>query len=160
MPDLIAEQLDNIGVAASRLTVELTETALMADPERALNTLGRLSAMGVEIAIDDFGTGYSSLSYLTRLPAHHLKIDRTFVRDLADETRQAAVVRSTIELGHTLGLRVVAEGVEDEATRRFLSDAGCDRAQGYQFGRPIPAHDVLRWCAEREEPGLAESLAA
>jgi EAL domain-containing protein (putative c-di-GMP-specific phosphodiesterase class I) len=106
--------------------------------------------MGVEIAIDDFGTGYSSLSYLTRLPAHHLKIDRTFVRNLGDETRQAAVIRSTIELGHTLGLRVVAEGVEDEATRAFLSELGCDRAQGFQFGRPIPAHDVLRWCADHD----------
>jgi diguanylate cyclase (GGDEF)-like protein len=160
LPALISQHLTEIGVAASSLTVELTETALMADPERALNTLGRLSAMGVEIAIDDFGTGYSSLSYLTRLPAHQLKIDRTFVRDLADETRQAAVVRSTIELGHTLGLSVVAEGVEDEATREFLADVGCDRMQGFQFGRPIPAHDVLRWCAERGEPSNEEPIAA
>jgi diguanylate cyclase (GGDEF)-like protein len=160
LPELIAQQLSEASVSAGSLTVELTETALMADPERALNTLMRLSAMGVEIAIDDFGTGYSSLSYLTRLPAHHLKIDRTFVRDLGDETRQAAVIRSTIELGHTLGLRVVAEGVEDEATRAFLSELGCDRAQGFQFGRPIPAPDVLRWCAQRGELGMDESIAA
>jgi EAL domain-containing protein (putative c-di-GMP-specific phosphodiesterase class I) len=160
LPDLISQQLAEFGVAPSSLTVELTETALMADPERALNTLTRLGAMGVQMAIDDFGTGYSSLSYLTRLPAHQLKIDRAFVRNLGDETRQAAVVHSTIELGHTLGLEVVAEGVEDEATRELLSGLGCDRVQGFHVARPMPGRDVARWCAERGEPSGKQSLAA
>jgi diguanylate cyclase (GGDEF)-like protein len=160
LPDIIAHQLSDVGLAASSLTVELTETALMADPEGALKTLVRLGEMGVEIAIDDFGTGYSSLSYLTRLPVHLLKIDRSFVRELASETRQAAVVRSTVELGHTLGLQVVAEGVEDEATREFLSEIGCDRAQGFHLGRPMPAPDILRWCAARAGFADDESVAA
>jgi diguanylate cyclase (GGDEF)-like protein len=160
LPDLIGQLLAEHGVAPSRLTVELTETALMADPERALNTLTRLGAMGVQMAIDDFGTGYSSLSYLTRLPAKQLKIDRAFVRNLGDEMRQAAVVHSTIELGHTLGLEVVAEGVEDEATRELLSGLGCDRVQGFHIARPMPGRDVVRWWAERCEPGGRQSLAA
>ncbi|MGI9147231.1 MAG: bifunctional diguanylate cyclase/phosphodiesterase [Chloroflexota bacterium] len=160
LPGLISRHLADSGVEPSHLTVELTETALMADPERALNTLARLGDMGVEIAIDDFGTGYSSLSYLTRLPAHQLKIDRAFVSGLADETRQTAVVRSTIELGHTLGLKVVAEGVEDEVTCELLSDLGCDRVQGYHFARPMPARDIARWCTERRDLGGEHSLAA
>ncbi|MDQ6674796.1 MAG: EAL domain-containing protein [Chloroflexota bacterium] len=144
LPELIAKQLASVGLPASSLTVQLTETALMADPERALRTLERLGAMGVEIAIDDFGTGYSSLSYLTRLPVDQLKIDRSFVGDRADQTRESAVVRSTVDLGHTLGLEVVAEGVEDAATRQFLSQLGCDRAQGFHLGRPMPGHEVVR----------------
>ncbi len=160
LPDLIAQHLAENGVAPRSVTLELTETALMADPERALTTLARLGAMGVEIAIDDFGTGYSSLSYLTRLPAHQLKIDRAFVRDLVDETRQAAVVRSTVELGHTLGLKVVAEGVEDEATRELLSGLGCDWVQGFHLARPMPAREVARWCATRRDLGDEQALAA
>jgi EAL domain-containing protein (putative c-di-GMP-specific phosphodiesterase class I) len=160
LPDLISQELFDLGLSARSLTVELTETASMADPERALSTLAQLKAMGVEIAIDDFGTGYSSLSYLTRVPAHQLKIDRTFVRDLADEKHLAAVVRSTIELGHTLGLKVVAEGVEDEATCELLSEFGCDRAQGFYFARPMPADAVLRWCADRGKLEDKPSIAA
>jgi diguanylate cyclase (GGDEF)-like protein len=160
LPELVSEQLAETDLSAGCLTVELTETALMADPERALNTLVRLEAMGVKIAIDDFGVGYSSLSYLTRLPAHQLKIDRSFVLGLAHGTREAAVVRSTNELGHTLGLSVLAEGVEDAATREFLAGVGCDQVQGFHLGRPLPADEIVRWFAERASTGGEQRLAA
>jgi EAL domain-containing protein (putative c-di-GMP-specific phosphodiesterase class I) len=95
--------------------------------------------MGVRVAIDDFGTGYSSLSYLTQLPVDELKIDRSFVRGMADDAGHATIVRSIIELGHSLGLRVVAEGLEDDESYRRLVELNCDLAQGYHLGRPVPA---------------------
>ncbi len=134
--------LDRHGVAPERLRLELTETAVMADPEGALRTLTELHAMGVRLAVDDFGTGYSSLAYLRHLPVDEIKIDQTFITRLATDHADAHIVRSTIELAHSLGLSVVAEGVEDAATLAVLRDFGCDRAQGYHVARPMPADQV------------------
>ena len=120
----------------------------MADPAQALEIVRRLSAMGVRIAIDDFGTGYSSLSYLKRLAVNELKVDRSFVRHMVDDSHDVAIVRSTISLAHELGLEVVAEGIEDKATWDLLALLGCDTAQGYFMSRPQPAADLERWMRE------------
>jgi EAL domain-containing protein (putative c-di-GMP-specific phosphodiesterase class I) len=108
----------------------------------------RLSAMGVSIAIDDFGTGYSSLAYLKRLAVHELKVDRSFVRHVVDDTHDVAIVRSTISLAHELVLQVVAEGIEDKPTWQLLAKLGCDTAQGYFMSPPLPAADLSRWLDE------------
>jgi diguanylate cyclase (GGDEF)-like protein/PAS domain S-box-containing protein len=145
-PDLLhtmTSLLDKWAVAPSALTVELTETAFMGDPDRALDVLTRLNRMGVRIAIDDFGTGYSSLGYLKRLTVHQIKIDKSFVMNMAAEKSDFTIVRSTINLGHNLGLRVIAEGVEDQTTWNLLSCLGCDAAQGYYVSRPLPVSDLL-----------------
>jgi len=114
-----------------------------------LQVLTALCELGVRIAIDDFGTGYSSLGYLKRLPAHELKIDRSFVADMANVERDHVIVRSTIDLGHNLGLQAVAEGVEDQRTLDLLSGLGCDLAQGFFLSRPLPAEKVADWCRRR-----------
>jgi len=124
------------------LRIELTESAIMGDPEHAIDVLTRLTECGVRLSVDDYGTGYSSLAYLKRLPIDEIKIDRSFVRDMAGDPADAAIVASTIGLGHSLGLRVVAEGVEDEETWRRLAELGCDLAQGYYLSRPLPAADL------------------
>ena len=114
----------------------------MADPTLALEVLGRLHRLGVGLAVDDFGTGYSSMAYLKELPVDELKIDRSFVSQMAISASDAVIVRSTIDLGHNLGLRVVAEGVETQHAWEQLSELGCDIAQGYYLGRPMPAADL------------------
>jgi diguanylate cyclase (GGDEF)-like protein len=124
---------------ARLLTLEITESALMGDPERAAELLMDLAGMGVQLSIDDFGTGYSSLSSLRMLPVHELKIDRSFVRDMLNQPLDASIVRAIVDLGHTLGLSVVAEGVEDQATAMELSRLGCDIGQGYHLGLPTTA---------------------
>jgi len=144
LPDMVAELLSTWQVSPSRLMVEITENGLMAEPARALQTVTGLRAMGIRIAIDDFGTGYSSLAYLKRLPVDELKIDRSFVRELAGDRDDLAIVRSTISLGHDLGLRIVAEGVEDAATMDLLQELGCDIGQGYHISRPVPPQDLVR----------------
>jgi len=152
-PDLvehISAELESKGVAAGQLGLELTESTLMVDPARAADTLRRIDDSGVRIAIDDFGTGYSSLAYLRKLPFSELKIDKSFVMRLAKEEGDAAIVRSTSDLGHNLGMSVVAEGVEDERTLDVLSSFGCDAAQGYFLGRPMPAADLAVW--RRQSP--------
>jgi EAL domain-containing protein (putative c-di-GMP-specific phosphodiesterase class I) len=141
----VAELLNASGVAPERLALEITESAIMADPDRAAEVLGRLGQMGVRIAIDDFGTGYSSLASLARLPVHELKIDRAFMKNVTARRDDAIIVRSTIELAHNMGLWVVAEGVEDQATLTLLAALGCDAAQGYFISRPLPAEDFARW---------------
>jgi len=123
--------------------VEITENGLMADPARALHSIAALRLMGIRIAIDDFGTGYSSLAYLKRLPVDELKIDRSFVRELASDEHDLAIVRAAISLGHDLGLRIVAEGIEDAETWDRLRRLGCDVAQGYFIGRPMPASALV-----------------
>jgi len=132
-------------VPAERLILEITESTIMADPQRALGVLTRLSEMGIRLSIDDFGVGYSSLSYLKRLPVDEIKIDRSFVAQMADDEDDAFIVRSTIDLGRNLGLSVVAEGVETEAVWNELSELGCDYAQGWFLGRPMPAADLGDW---------------
>jgi diguanylate cyclase (GGDEF)-like protein len=139
LPDEVTEALERFGVPADRLELEITENTILTDPLRARSVLARLSALGVSLAIDDFGAGYSSLGYLKRLSVDVLKIDRSFVMNMSSDENDEVIVRSTIELGHNLGLRVVAEGVEDEETMRRLSELDCDVAQGYFLGRPTPA---------------------
>jgi EAL domain-containing protein (putative c-di-GMP-specific phosphodiesterase class I) len=149
LPEQVAEALDKWEVPAHRLTVEVTETSIMSDPRRAVRVLSQIRAMGVSLAIDDFGTGYSSLSYLRQLDVDELKIDRSFVTHLAGNGSDEIIVRSTVDLGHNLGLRVVAEGVESEDTVARLARLGCDRAQGYFIGRPMSEELMERWLAER-----------
>jgi EAL domain-containing protein (putative c-di-GMP-specific phosphodiesterase class I) len=135
------------------VTLELTETAVMTDPERVQNMLAPLHRLGVKTAIDDYGTGYSSLALLKRLPIDVIKIDRTFVADMMSNGDDAAIVRSTINLGHDLGLEVVAEGVEDRATWDRLSRLGCDRVQGYYISRPLSVDDFGAWYATNDVAG-------
>ncbi|MGW5671406.1 putative bifunctional diguanylate cyclase/phosphodiesterase, partial [Micromonospora sp. NPDC003776] len=143
--DQIADRLTRYGVRPDRLQVEITEGALMADPRRVLASISQLHRIGVGIALDDFGTGYSSLQHLRRLPLSEVKVDRSFVLGMADDPDDAAIVRSMIELAGALGLRVVAEGVEDERTWRLLHAAGCDVAQGWFHARPMPAEELATW---------------
>lgn len=141
----VTELLERRAVAPNRLTLEITESSIMADPAQATSVLTALHEMGVRTAIDDFGTGYSSLSYIKRLPMHVLKIDQSFVRSMMTDERDCAIVRSAIELGHNLGLELVAEGVEDVETRALLASLGCDRAQGYCISPPLPPEELERW---------------
>lgn len=130
---------------ARAFCLEITESAIMEDPQRAIVTLDRLAAIGFKLSIDDFGTGYSSLAYLKRLPVNELKIDQSFVRDMATSPDDAAIVRATIDLAHTIGIRVVAEGVENAEAWELLHSLGCDQAQGFHMGRPMPVADFLTW---------------
>jgi EAL domain-containing protein (putative c-di-GMP-specific phosphodiesterase class I) len=129
-----------------RLQVEVTESAVMTDATQAADVLTLLTSKGVTASIDDFGTGYSSLGLLRRLPVHELKIDKSFVLGMAgDGGEDTAIVRSTADLAHNLGLTVVAEGVEDQWTLDLLGTLGCDEAQGYHIARPMPSPDLMTW---------------
>jgi diguanylate cyclase (GGDEF)-like protein len=139
LPDDVAGLLARFSLPPSALELEVTESALIADPVRTHTVLHRLHAKGVGISIDDYGTGYSSLAYIRRMPINELKIDKSFVMGMATDENDAVIVRSTIDLARNLGLRVVAEGVETEEAWRHLASLGCEVAQGYFFGRPIPA---------------------
>jgi diguanylate cyclase (GGDEF)-like protein len=143
--DYLAQRLSRAGIPPDQIQIEITETALMADPHSVLNTVRRLSELGVGIALDDFGTGYSSLLHLRRLPLTEVKIDQSFVRSMATNSDDEAIVRSTIGMAHALGLRVVAEGVENAAVAAMLADAGCDLAQGWHYGRPMPPDRLVGW---------------
>ena len=132
-------------VPPHRLVLEITETSIMFDQELALHILTRFTDMGVRVAIDDFGTGYSSLSYLKKLPVTQLKIDKTFVLDMLDNDNDAVIVNATIDLGHNLGLQVVAEGVENEETLQRLRQRGCDAMQGYHINYPLRGEDFPPW---------------
>jgi len=140
--DEVQRALAEHALDASALEVEITESVLMADPQRASRTLQVLHALGVQIAIDDFGTGYSSLAYLKRFPAQTVKIDRSFVNGLPQDRDDAAITQAVIAMAHSLGLEVVAEGVETRAQLDFLMRLGCDQAQGYFIGRPVPAEQL------------------
>ncbi|MEO5980841.1 MAG: EAL domain-containing protein [Pedococcus sp.] len=150
LPDEVAAMLAARDLPSGALQLELTEEFLMADRDRARNILTRLRASGVQISIDDFGTGYSSLSYLRDLPIDELKLDRSFVSPMADDPRAAALVASTIGLAHSLGLRMVAEGVEDNAAYAELTRLGCDQAQGFYMSRPVPAAELDHWLNSRD----------
>lgn len=132
-------------VSASSFCLEITESAIMDDPLRAQNTLNILHALGTQLSIDDFGTGYSSLAYLKQLPVHELKIDKSFVKNMEHDANDAKIVRSTVDLGHNMGLRVVAEGIETRQVWNLLSEMGCDSGQGYYMSRPIPADEFSSW---------------
>jgi len=143
------------GLPAEVLTLEITEGTIMAEPARAVETLRQLRGTGVRLSVDDFGTGYSSLSYLKRLPVDEVKIDRAFVGGLAEDPADVAIVRAVLTLAGSLNLDVVAEGVEDEASRQVLDELGCDLLQGYHLSRPMPGAAVLPWLASRQ--GAAEA---
>jgi diguanylate cyclase (GGDEF)-like protein len=150
LPEQVAEALEKWGAPASILCLELTESFLMSDPTRSIGVMDELSRVGVGLSIDDFGTGYSSLAYMRRLPINEIKIDRSFVTNMDVDASNATIVKATVDLGRNMGLRVVAEGVENEATWEMLKSVGCEVAQGYWMSRPIPAADVTKWIMERE----------
>ncbi len=151
LPDTIAAMLAQYEVPARLLYCEITESAIMADTQCTLQVLNRLVALGVRLSIDDYGTGYASLSYLKQLPAAELKIDRAFVRSLPTDLADQAIVRSTVSMAHSLGMHVVAEGIEDQATWDLLASLKCDIAQGYYLSRPLPASDLVSWLESRKE---------
>jgi EAL domain-containing protein (putative c-di-GMP-specific phosphodiesterase class I) len=151
LPNIVRAALARAELDAGSLEFELTESYLMRDVDRNIRTLAELGAMGLNIAIDDFGTGYSSLSYLKRLPIDAVKIDKSFVRDLAEDSDGAQVVAAIVTLAHNLNLRCVAEGVETEAELRLLRAIGCDEFQGYLHSEPVPAHELAqRYLTQRE----------
>ncbi len=149
LPGHVQAMLAEHGVPAEALTLEITETTVMSDPHRAQETLERLHAQGVLLSVDDYGTGHCSLAYLRRLPVQELKLDRSFVTHMSTEPRDSAIVRSSVDLAHSLGLRMVAEGVEDAGAVELLIAAGCDVAQGWYFARPMPVEELLCWLQAR-----------
>jgi diguanylate cyclase (GGDEF)-like protein len=162
LPETIRALLARFALPAASLQLEITESRFVADIGRARKVLNELRAMGVTIAIDDFGTGYSSLSQLQQLPIDEIKIDRSFVMRMANHPDDAVLVRSVIELGHNLGLRVTAEGVETASVHRSLQELGCDFAQGFHISRPVPAEEChcLLEAMPRSAPGVPASLAS
>jgi len=157
LPATIAGLLQAHDVPVAQLRVELTESMVMADPPTTLEVLTRLSQLGVRIAIDDFGTGYSSLTHLKRLPIDEIKIDRSFVTNMTTDGDDATIVASTIGLGHSLGLRFVAEGVEDERTWQALEALNCDSAQGFYVSHALPADELARWLRTAPAPWTVPS---
>jgi EAL domain-containing protein (putative c-di-GMP-specific phosphodiesterase class I) len=148
--DDVRKRLADHAVPPHLVCLEITESTFMQDPERALAVLNELRSLGVHLAIDDFGTGFSSLAYMKQLPVNELKIDATFVQGMATSERDVAIVRSTIELAHNLGLKVVAEGVEDERCLEALRSMNCDLAQGFLLGRPMRRSAFDNWQRTRE----------
>jgi diguanylate cyclase (GGDEF)-like protein len=149
LPEAVAERLAHYGVPGERLTCELSEHTVMAEPRRAGEVLDRLRALGVRLSLDDFGTGQSSLSYLKRLPLDEVKIDRAFVAGIVGDEHDALIVRSTIDLARNLGLEVVAEGVEGAEVLHRLRSLRCDEAQGFHLSRPLPPDALVEWLAAR-----------
>jgi len=154
LPSQVDQLLARHGLPPRFLKLEITESMIMSDPERALATVRELSELGVRLAVDDFGTGHSSLANLRMLPVHELKIDRSFVTPMLTDESDMVIVRSTVDLGHALGLRVIAEGVEDGETLERLAALGCDRAQGHYFSMPVPAEEFINWIPGFERPAL------
>ena len=146
--DRIQDALERYGVNPSRLTCEITESVAMEDTQVTQRTFTRLGEAGIHLSIDDFGTGYSSLAYLRKLPASELKIDRSFVTDLAGSADARSIADAVIKLAHAIGLKVVAEGVETEAQRDVLMELGCDEFQGYLFAKPMSARALLLWAVD------------
>jgi diguanylate cyclase (GGDEF)-like protein len=145
LPEQLAAALETARVPASRLTLEITETAIMEDVEHTVDILWQLRRAGVRLSIDDLGVGQSSLAYLKRLPVHEVKIDKSFVLNMIDDPADDAIVCAVVGLAHRLGMAIVAEGVETELIRDRLREIGCDIAQGYWYSRPMPATDVAQW---------------
>lgn len=160
LPDQVSEALSAAELPSSALILEITESSLMSEPEVARNSLAVLDKMGIALSIDDYGTGYSSLAYLKDLPVSELKIDQAFVRDMATNSEDELIVRSTVDLGHNLGLKVTAEGIEDEESYARLQRMGCDVGQGYFIAKPMPLHDLHQFLQQvpgkdnKTRPGL------
>lgn len=148
LPVRFAELLSMHDCPAERLWLEITESAILEDTTHALENLEALASLGCKLSIDDYGTGYSSLSYLKKLPVDELKIDKSFVMNMLRDRDDRVIVQSTIDLAHNMGLKVTAEGVEDQETLDRLRAMGCDMAQGFLMSKPIPADELTRWMAE------------
>jgi len=146
----LSRYLRKYSLPGSCLEIEITESSLMSDPERALAAIEKIASHGVSLAIDDFGTGYSSLAYLKRLPVSVLKIDGSFVQGMLEDEQDAIIVQSTVQLAHNLGLKIVAECVEDEAVFEALRDLGCDYAQGFHIARPLNRQVFEDWLEQSE----------
>ena len=140
---LLADVLNETGLPANSLELEITESMTMDDPERAVQMFKQIKQMGVHLTIDDFGTGYSSLAHLKRFPIDTLKIDRSFIKDIPDDANDTAITQAIIAMAHALKLKVVAEGVETDAQLRFLLQQGCDEFQGYYLSKPLPEDEFL-----------------
>jgi EAL domain-containing protein (putative c-di-GMP-specific phosphodiesterase class I) len=149
LTDTIRGALEGAALDPQYFEVELTESAVMSDPEESIAILEQLSSMGVLVSVDDFGTGYSSMSYLRRFPIDKLKIDRVFISEIASRPEDASIVRAIVSLAHSLRLKVVAEGVETPAQLEFLRAIGCDEYQGYHFSRPLPGNEFERLIREK-----------
>lgn len=160
LPQFVAATLARYAVEPALLWLEITESAIMDDPLRAQDNLHRLNALGLHLSIDDFGTGYSSLAYLKRLPVDEIKIDKTFVLNMDKDQDDAMIVRSTIDLAHNMGFKVVAEGVDHAETLAMLATWGCDIAQGYYICRPLAVPELERWLDERNRQSAARSPVA
>jgi diguanylate cyclase (GGDEF)-like protein len=143
--EMIRQSMQIWGISPNKLTLEVTESAMMIDPESSMQTLHRLNDLGVNVSIDDFGTGHSSLAYLKQLPVNEIKIDKSFVMNMSENNEDRKIVRSVIDLGHNFGLQVVAEGIESEQTLSELRGMGCDIGQGYYISRPLPMNEMLNW---------------
>lgn len=150
LPDAIAQHLETWQIPGSRFTVELTESAMMADQERCLSVMQQLSELGVNLALDDFGTGYSSLSYLVNLPFREIKIDRSFITAMSRSPDSLRIVRTIIDLTRDLDMQPLAEGVEDEVQLELLRSLGCDQVQGYLYARPMPVDQFISWYRTRQ----------
>ena len=150
--DLVDTLMAETGIASSRVVLEVTEGILIDNPQEALARLEALRALGVSLALDDFGTGFSSLNYLQKFPFDRLKIDRAFVASLGTSGNTGAIIQSIVTLGHALGMKVLAEGVETDEQRVLLRLAGCDEMQGYLFARPGPAAEIDRRCLASPVP--------
>jgi EAL domain-containing protein (putative c-di-GMP-specific phosphodiesterase class I) len=149
LPTVIHRELEASHVRPGHLEVEITESTLMLEPEQAMKTINRLRESGIAFALDDFGTGYSSLAYLKNLQVESIKIDQSFVRDMVTDARDASIVKAAIELGHSFGLDIVAEGVETAGARHLLENMGCDYAQGFLFAKPMVSSEFVAWYEER-----------
>jgi EAL domain-containing protein (putative c-di-GMP-specific phosphodiesterase class I) len=150
LPDEVAVRLEAHGVAPSQLTLEVTEGTILGNPLRSGEVLAQVRRLGVAVSLDDFGTGHSSLSHVKRLPVDELKIDRSFVAGLASDPTDRAIVETIVRLATSLGLTVVAEGVEDDEVLALLREQGCALAQGYLFSRPLPEPEFAAWLDARE----------
>jgi len=158
LPNKIAAIFRSHSVDCSAIALEITESIIMDDPVRALTTLDKLAAMAIPLSIDDFGTGYSSLTYLKRLPVSELKIDQSFIFKMAQDDSDKKIVQSTIDLGHNLGLKVVAEGVGDQLVWDLLQTMGCDFGQGYYMAQPMPAEDFVAWLAQWQQSDVYRNI--
>jgi EAL domain-containing protein (putative c-di-GMP-specific phosphodiesterase class I) len=158
LPAQIGAMAAERGLSPSVLVLEITEDVLVGDRDRACGVLASLRQMGVRIAVDDFGKGYSSLSYLRELPIDELKLDKSFILAMAGDSRATALVVSTIDLAHSLGLDMTAEGVEDAEAYRALSDYGCDLAQGFYMSQAVPATELDAWLLNRRQQPQTDTL--